>query len=287
MNTSAEHILHTATNDASSLRERVATTLAGCPVYRHAARYTPDTLANLAERLAPTNRPGPEPVWGLCVETRPFAHLPSLVLETAQRANIPVQVFHGPGNAHLLRNPMLDGLRAAGRLQTVDLGVDELSAPAYNRLFVDPRFWDALAGRGHILVFQTDAALCRGSTRSLDSFLGWDYVGAGWELRRPIGLDVAGGCGGLSLRGWHAHRAAAETWDGPGFPGGEDCFFAFHIELMGGKVAPLDEAAWFATQDRFLHPSFGAHQIDRLPEDERAAFLRYAPEAALARKYPD
>jgi hypothetical protein len=53
---------------------------------------------------------------------------------------------------------------------------------------------------------------------------------------------------------------------------------------MGGKVAPLDEESWFATQDRFLHPSFGAHQIDRLPEDKREALLRYAPEAARARK---
>ncbi|GAP89324.2 hypothetical protein SAMD00023353_3700610 [Rosellinia necatrix] len=46
-----------------------------------------------------------------------------------------------------------------------------------------------------LLVFQTDSVLCANARRSLDDFLGYDWVGAPWD---PAGRF--GGNGGLSLR---------------------------------------------------------------------------------------
>ncbi|KAH7232277.1 uncharacterized protein BKA55DRAFT_598276 [Fusarium redolens] len=46
-----------------------------------------------------------------------------------------------------------------------------------------------------LLVFQTDSILCANNKRTIDEFLGYDYVGAPWDTR-----GLYGGNGGLSIR---------------------------------------------------------------------------------------
>jgi hypothetical protein len=53
----------------------------------------------------------------------------------------------------------------------------------------------------------------------------------------------------------------------------------FHIELMGARVASTEDSAKFGTQSMFLFPSFGAHRISNLKENDRQAFLDYCIEA--------
>ena len=60
---------------------------------------------------------------------------------------------------------------------------------------------------------------------------------------------------------------------------GEDGYFAFHLDLIGDKVASIDEAAKFSTQDRFLYHSFAAHGLRALNTSDRSAFILYCPEA--------
>jgi hypothetical protein len=63
-----------------------------------------------------------------------------------------------------------------------------------------------------------------------------------------------------------------ELWSG-----GEDGYFAFHIELMGGRVGKGRACARFGTQHEFLSRSFGAHTISCLGQPDRAAFLEHCP----------
>ena len=69
-------------------------------------------------------------------------------------------------------------------------------------------------------------------------------------------------------------RFSPQDWGG-----GEDGFFAFHMALMGGQVATLEDAAKFSTQDYFTHRSFAAHAIQLLNEADKLRFLEYCPEA--------
>lgn len=72
---------------------------------------------------------------------------------------------------------------------------------------------------------------------------------------------------------------ASSRFDPQKWPGGEDDYFAFHIDLMGGNVANTDAMAKFATQENFSYKSFGAHYVGMLPKNAHADFLEYCPEA--------
>lgn len=95
---------------------------------------------------------------------------------------------------------------------------------------------------------------------------------------REIGLRVQGGCGGFSFRNWQACVDTLHRFPAAGWPGGEDSYFAFHMDLVGCRVASADVSARFATQDVFRHRSFGAHQIRQLAPADHIRFLQYCPE---------
>jgi hypothetical protein len=59
------------------------------------------------------------------------------------------------------------------------MSMDEMS----NRLLTNLTFFDReLAGTEWLLVFHSDAILCANAEKSLDEWLGWDYVGAPWYV---------------------------------------------------------------------------------------------------------
>ena len=237
-------------------------------------RFAPRLDAPRADR--PT---GPE-VCAVIIETRPLPVLEQVIREFVDRLGIPVQLYYGPGNAAMIRASALSALAERGRLILSFLDAETLDAGRYNALLLSEAFWRSIAGRRKILFFQTDAILCPQSPHRLADFVGFDYVGATWGRRRPVGLTIDGGNGGLSLRDWTLCTQAIERFDPARWPGGEDGYFAFHVDLMGGRVATAADCARFATQSRFSAPSFGAHQISLLSAHERARFLDYCPEAA-------
>ncbi|PZP90729.1 MAG: hypothetical protein DI587_37820 [Variovorax paradoxus] len=141
----------------------------------------------------------------------------------------------------------------------------------YNRLLLDPAFYERFAAQGHVLILQTDAVVLRDE---LDVWCAspYDYLGAPWpegnelfvNLDRFEGslgkrMKVHVGNGGLSLR--RIDRCAALLRE---FPqaiqvfcqtgSSEDLFFAFMGALSGGFVLPNEiVASHFALE---LRPSY-------------------------------
>tara|TARA_B110000977_G_scaffold42576_1_gene57601 strand:- start:2790 stop:3023 length:234 start_codon:yes stop_codon:yes gene_type:complete len=69
-------------------------------------------------------------------------------------------------------------------------------------------------------------------------------------------MIIDGGSAGLGLRDWDRSVACLDCFSADLWPGGEDGHFAFHIELVRGRVGRGDECARFSTQQAFLFKSF-------------------------------
>jgi hypothetical protein len=134
-------------------------------------------------------------------------------------------------------------------------------------------------GRGKVLVFQTDAVLCRLSEFLLSDFYMFDYIGSGWGRYRPEGIVVDGGNGGLSLRDWSRTIECIERFPPSNWRGGEDTYYCFHMDLIG-KVAKNLESHKFGSQNNFLYKSLGAHKVDKMRPLKQLLFLIYCPEGS-------
>ena len=216
---------------------------------------------------------------GVIVETRKSELLEYVILNFIRQTNLRVQLFHGLENKEFILAGNLLKYVVSGQIILYELSTNSLKAPAYNALFLTREFWQIIAGRGKIFVFQADSIICENSDYCLNDFLDFDYIGSGWSRKRPVDLIIDGGSGGLSIRDWHKSVECLETFPSELWKGGEDGFFAFHIELLAGKVGNIIECGKFSTQDFFTHNSFGAHQVSRLPSEQQKKFLNYSPEA--------
>ncbi|MCF7976822.1 MAG: hypothetical protein K9L82_02180 [Chromatiaceae bacterium] len=218
-------------------------------------------------------------VLGVIIETRLNPSFVGIVRWFIDQLHIPVQVFHGLSNGGLFKSSVFDDLVQSRALSLVELPTDRLDAGAYNALLLSVDFWRALAGREKILVFQPDAICCRNTDYHLSDFSRFDYIGSLWSRQRPVGLVIDGGNGGLSLRSWRSSVECLQRFPPIHWPGGEDGYFAFHLELMRRNVGDAESCARFGTQNRFLRKSWGAHQIRCLPPADLDRFLGYCPEA--------
>lgn len=256
-----------------------------------------DHLTEVYERLATTHeRPDlhqieeiltnlpPGGSWGeqasaVIVETRAIPQLAYAIGTVVRSTGLPVQLFHAAANRSILADPDLASLRREGRLVATEMRVTRFDHKVYNTMMLDRRFYEAMQGRGHFLIFQADSLCCPAADFGLDDFASYDYVGASWNESRPVGLRIRGGCGGFSYRSWQASVDMLKRFPAAFWRGGEDGYFAFHMDLAGYRVATAETSSRFATQDAFRHRSFGAHQVCRLPEEEYARFMQYCPEA--------
>jgi len=232
-----------------------------------------------APPLETTGVQSSEPVCAVIVETRKHPALEFVVNTFSGQLQVPIQLFHGTENEAFIQNSTISALVDQGRVQLQRMRVATLPAKRYNALFLNREFWDCMAGRNKILVFQTDALLCSASPCSLADFCSFDYIGSTWSVRRPIGLRINGGCGGLSLRDWKCCTRSLEIFSPEAWPGGEDGYFAFHLDLMGSRVGKADDCARFASQGRFEHKSFGVHKPRLMNKATLQRFLEYCPEA--------
>ena len=218
-------------------------------------------------------------VTGVIVETREHHALEAVILNVHKRCKIPIQLFHGTNNLKFILSTKIADLIERGDVLLTPISANALDARAYNALFLSPKFWEAMLGRKKILVFQTDSLCCLNSPFDLNGFLHFDYIGSLWGFYRPVRLRIAGGSGGFSLRDWAKSVNCLDKFPADRWGGGEDGYFAFHLDLIGDKVASIDEAAKFSTQDRFLYHSFAAHGLRALNTSDRSAFILYCPEA--------
>ena len=221
------------------------------------------------------------PVLAVMVETRKHPALVPVVLNMIETLAVPIQLFHGPENQQFIENSPLKPYIQTGALMLSALKADTLDATGYNTLLLSKRFWRHLASRRKILIFQTDSILCKNSDYKLQDFMAFDYIGSKWKRERPVGLILDGGNGGLSLRDWAMSYECLQRFPAKLWPGAEDGYYAFHLDLMEGNIGRDLDCAKFGTQDEFLTKSFGAHQITRLSKEELSLFITYCEEAKI------
>ena len=229
---------------------------------------------------APVKQLDSEVLWGVIVETRPLPALEHSVLSVVKKCQIPVQIFHSSANLNFIMNSRIAALVASGTVILTPLNVPQrIAIDGYNALLLSPDFWEAMIGRQKVLIFQHDSLCCTNSPFVASDFFKFDYVGAPWGRRRPVGLIIDGGNGGFSLRDWGKSVECLARFSPAEWPAGEDGFFAFHLDVMGAAVARMEDCALFATQGRFTDLTFGAHKIGLLDNEDLKRFITYSPEA--------
>lgn len=218
-------------------------------------------------------------VCGVIIETREQPALEYVVCQFSELLNIPIQLFHGTTNQAFIMDSKISDLIDQGKVVLSAIDADSFTPEQYNSLFLSKRFWESMTGRNRVLVFQADAILCSESDFNLADFVAFDYIGSKWPRMRPVGMVMDGGNGGLSLRNWQQSVECIERFPPALWPGGEDGYFAFHLDLVGGNVGRDKDCARFSTQFEFLERSFGGHQISLLEPASLEQFIQYCPEA--------
>lgn len=238
-----------------------------------------DSIKSMVTQLRHSDDSAQHPLWGVIIETREHPALAFVIDNISNRLGIPVQLFHTAENRKFIYNSSISEIIDPQKVVLTQMHIDHMLSPQYNALLLSPDFWLAVRGRNKLLIFQTDALLCSASDYSINKFMNFDYIGSNWPRQRPVGLVMDGGCGGLSLRDWGKTLECLQRFPAYNWPGGEDGYFAFHMDLIGAKVGRSLDCAKFGTQNAFLFHSFGLHQISCLDSQEKADFLRYCPEA--------
>lgn len=252
--------------------------LYGC-LKRHRRNYPDPSITSILPAHGPELRD--DDCIGVIVETRPLPSLAFTIRNFLEVTGYPAQIFHGNDNAAMLAGEPFRTWAAQGKLILTPMQVSAVNASHYNGLLTAPAFWDLVAGRRKVLVFQTDSICCPQSDFKLNAFFGLDYIGAYWRRRRAIGIICDGGNGGLSLRDWTVSHDCTTRFPAANWPSGEDSFFGFHADIVTGRVGNEVQCQKFATESLFTFKSFGAHKISKLRPDHHAAFLRYCPEVTF------
>ena len=252
-------------------------------LYRSATQSYEVADPGFARRVLPVDGGGSDegstPFYGVIVETRKHRALENVICSVVNTLNIPIQLFHGTTNKEFILQSGIAKHISSGSVVLTAMDTVKLDARHYNSILLSTEFWRAVRGREKVLIFQTDSICCSNSPYTLADFSDFDYVGSSWESLRPSGLIIDGGCGGFSLRDWQATMRCLRHYDPINWPGGEDGYFAFHMELMGGRVASNEEASKFSSQCAFKSMSLGAHGVTAMSRHDRKAFLDYCPEA--------
>ncbi len=254
------------------------------PFYRDLRRLGVAPRMERVAALLPRGEPLPAragtPLWGVIVETRRHPLLESVVRNVSDALAIPIQIFHGRDTAEFVRSGSIGGLVENGRVVLTPLSTNRLEASEYNALLLSLRFWEHVRAAGSVFLFQTDSLVCTQSPWSVEDFLDFAYIGAGWSRRRPIGLVADGGVGGSTLRHKPTLMECLRRFPPDAWPGGEDGYYAFHLDLMGARIGRGVECERFCTQSAFRERSLCCHKPSLLGAHDRERFRAYCPEAA-------
>lgn len=219
-------------------------------------------------------------VLGVIVETRQHVDLNHVIQNFINCTGLRVQLFHGNDNLDYIMTTDIKKLIESEQVFLTPLNLSTLTESYYNSLFLNKYFWLMIKNRCKVLVFQTDSICCCNSAFKLKDFYSFDYIGAAWHDRlRPNGIVLDGGIGGFSFRDHFKTLEVLRRFPIENWQGGEDDFFAFHIELIGGKVGNKKDCAKFCTQTNFTSLSFSAHQLSNLSAEDKLKFLQYCPES--------
>jgi len=183
-----------------------------------------------------------------------------------------IVLLHGTQNVEYVNN-ILDKLAEKyprERIQTANLGVENLVQFDYNDLFFNPKLYDYIPTETFI-VFHTDSMILRENRHRINDYLGYDYVGANWGEDTPY--PGQNGNGGLSLRKKSKMLELLTHQDDEHIKGKipkeyncytEDVYFCgiFHpsVEM---KKADYEKASQFSVEANYGEDPFGIHAVWR------------------------
>lgn len=177
-------------------------------------------------------------------------------------------------NRNLIEDSYYQEMMESSLLKIIFIKYDSLSASDYNKFLLSKRLWSQICFK-KVLIFQTDSLICRNSNYSINDFMHFDYIGPAWNRKRPIGLFIDGGSGGFTLRTTKLLIDALYNFSIDNWPGGEDGFYAFYLDLMGANIGKNHDCIKFCTQEFYLDRSFGCHKVELLDSESRANFYKY------------
>lgn len=147
----------------------------------------------------------------------------------------------------------------------------------YDDLIRTRPFWEPVEGE-HVLIFQTDAALCHQSPFKIIDFLEYSYVGAPWGHA----LSNCGN-GGLSLRKRSVSLKAVDSCAlGGHYEDGWycNCFWFLSNRLnYEVKLAPPDISKHFSVETYTSQVPVGVHGLGRYWANTLEELLEFCPEA--------
>ena len=211
---------------------------------------------------------------GLIIEPRECDELNFVVSNYCEEVCRPLVVITSKFNNRFLENKDTQKLIKKNFLKIIFIENQSISASDYNKLLLSQSLWKNLPFK-KVLIFQTDSLICKNSDYKINNFISFDYIGSAWKRERPIGLTIDGGSGGFSLRNIELSLLAIKKFDTNSWPGGEDGYYAFCLELIGGKVGKFNDCIKFSTQEFFLEKSFGCHKLELLNDASREKFYNY------------
>lgn len=141
-------------------------------------------------------------------------------------------------------------------------------AKDYNELLMSFDFWNNICKSQKILVFQADSAICKRSDFKINDFQHFDYIGGQWKINRPCGLNIYGGSGGFSLRDRKLSLQALKLYGNVPWQFGEDGFYGFFIDVLGGVVAREAEIDRFCSEKQWKEGCFAVHKLRVNPNDQ-------------------
>jgi hypothetical protein len=221
---------------------------------------------------------------GVIVETRAHEYLIKTLKNYFEVVDRPALLFCSKNNLPLIIGSELKD-KIGKELFPILIENEDFGIRSYNELFLSKEFWNVQPKVEKILVFQTDGYFNPSSKYKFTDFFKYDYIGANWFYRiRTNGLIIDGGVGGVSLRNQHLSRQAVKRFAELGWEGGEDDFFGFYIELLGGRVGRKRDCDKFCQQHKFRKHTFSAHQPSNMNNNDALKFITAFPNCYLNTK---
>lgn len=186
-------------------------------------------------------------------------------------------IFHGNQNIDFVNKIIQKSLyKYKNRISLVNLKVDNLTIPEYNKLLVSKEFYNYIPTEV-FLVFQTDTIICKDSKNIIDNYIEYDYVGAPWRkntIKQFININTKPdysnidevlkkmiGNGGLSLR---RKSKMLEIIDKCPYNNTipEDVYFSIPCTSEIKIHKPYyDKASFFSNEQVYTDDSFGIHKL--------------------------
>ena len=171
----------------------------------------------------------------------------------------PVVLICGPENAEDICQIMQSIKCNAYRILLLKESIN--SATDYNEFLMSFDFWKNIYKTAKILVFQSDSSICIKSNFKIDDFMNFDYIGGQWKIKRPCGLKIYGGSGGFSLRDRRLSIQSLQLFGNVPWQFGEDGFYGFFIDVLGGVVAIEEEIDQFCSEKQWREGCFAIHKL--------------------------